>query len=149
MDNLFFFSFSFFLFTSFVRFILLIFICFFECFWCVCPLGLVIETKEEVGVCSLILALDVRPGYCSSVMYIWWTCASCVCVCSSMFGFWKKYGPVVGARSPVRGTSAVVRTPVCQYTTLVPDRSFILRALGSACEKYIILPVLLSVPSPS
>ena len=41
-------------------------------YWCVCPLGLVIEKKEEVGVCSLILALDVRPGYCSSVMYIWW-----------------------------------------------------------------------------
>ena len=34
-------------------------------------------------------------------------------------------------------------------TPLVLDRSFILRALGSACEKYIILPVLLSVPSPS
>ena len=74
--------------------------------------GLVIEAKEEVGVCNLILTLDVRPGYCSSVMYIWWACVSCVCVCASMFGFWKKYGPVVGARSPVRGTPAVIQTPV-------------------------------------
>ena len=34
-------------------------------------------------------------------------------------------------------------------TPLVLDRSFNLRALCSACEKYIILPVLLSVPTPS
>ena len=107
MDNLFFF-FLFFFYYYFV-------VCVFNTIiiiWCMCLLGLVIETKEEVGVCNLILTLDVRPGYCSSVMYIWWACASCVCVCASMFGFWKKYGPVVGARSPVRGTPAVVRTPV-------------------------------------
>ena len=105
MDNLFFFilfSFIYFLFVCFILFIYLVHVSF----------RAIYRSEGEVGACDLILTLDVRSGYCSSVVYIWWACASCVCVCASMFGFWKKYGPVVGARSPVRGTPAVVRTPV-------------------------------------
>ena len=105
MDNLFFYIFFFYFY--------LLFVCLYYYFYLVhVPFRASYRSEGEVGACDLILTLDVRSGYCSSVVYIWWACASCVCVCASMFGFWKRYGPVVGARSPVRGTPAVVRTPV-------------------------------------
>ena len=143
MDNLFFFILFSFIYFVVCVFYTIIFI------WCMCLLGLVIETKEEVGVCNLILTLDVRPGYCSSVMYIWWACASCVCVCASMFGFWRNMAlSLVHVRRSV-ALLLLSEPRLRRCTPLVLDRSFILRALCSACGGYIILPVLLSVPSPS
>ena len=74
--------------------------------------------------------------------------AMCVlCVCAGVFGFWKRFSPVVCARSSVGHTSVAVETPDMPVFNLVPAGFLVLRAIGSICKGHIILPVLLQVPS--
>ena len=78
-------------------------------------MGWLEERKKRFAyaVSSFDFRCPSRFNDCNSIMYVWYgTWAMCVlCVCAGVFGFWKRFSPVVCARSPVGNTSVAVETP--------------------------------------